>query len=81
MRKQDIEERMKSFIELMQRERILKEELLAMRLQEADKKDMEKKLVKHDQIIEKIENIRQKEMIPILDELLEFIASKKQSSM
>lgn len=79
MKKQDVQERMRKFIELMQRERALKEDLLAMKFHGDDKKDLEKNLSKHDQIMEKIENIRQKEMIPILDELVEFIAKKKRS--
>jgi hypothetical protein len=77
MTRQEVQERMERFIALSNRETELKEELLDLELTGPDRKRIEKNLARHDEILREIEALRRDGMLPILNELAEFIAKKK----
>lgn len=76
MTKQDVKERMNTFIEAMKKEKEIKEKLLTMHLRKDNIEELETELLNHDQLIEEIKQIREKEILPIIKELTEFVSKE-----
>ncbi|MBI3926460.1 MAG: hypothetical protein HY319_13045 [Armatimonadetes bacterium] len=77
MTREDVEQRFATFLGLLDREQALKEELLHLKLRgrREEQAEVAERLRRHDEILEEIEDIRHREMLPILEELARFIAS------
>jgi hypothetical protein len=71
--KQEVEEKIQKMNEYLTQEKELQEELL--RLEISGTRDLAaQRLRRHDEILEEIEEIRMKKMMPIIDELAAFVA-------
>ncbi|MBI2264019.1 MAG: hypothetical protein HYU64_02410 [Armatimonadetes bacterium] len=78
MTKEEVKEKLREFEGYLEREMELKEELLSLKLRgnKATEQEVLDKLAHHDDLVAEIERIREENMLPILDELMKFIASK-----
>lgn len=76
MNREDVQQRFEAFLVLLGRENELKEELLALRMggRRATADEAEDRLRAHQELIDAIERIRHQEMLPLLDELMAFVA-------
>jgi hypothetical protein len=70
--REEVVERIKKFQELLAREHTLQEEILSLNLH-GDKESFEKNKKRHDEILAELEEIRFKGMLPILEEMGNFV--------
>lgn len=79
MKREDIHARLDAFLELLQREQGIREELLALKMtgHRATDEDLSKQITHHDELIQEIARIRHEEMFPILEEIAAFIAEAR----
>lgn len=78
MTREEVQERFDTFLALLDREQELKEELLRLKLRGTrDEKDqIAERVARHDELIQAIEELRHREMLPILEDLAAFIGSR-----
>ena len=79
MTRSDVEESLDRFLELVDRQQEVREELLALKMsgKRATEEVVTDQVSRHQELIQEIERIRHQEMLPILEELGRFIASVK----
>ena len=79
MTREDVEERLERFLELVDRQQEVREELLALKMHghRATEEEVSERVARHQELIQEIDSIRQEKMLPILEELTRFIASVK----
>ena len=79
MTREEVQERLDRFLALMDREQELREELLALPLHGRHAVDevVAEALSDQDELITEIERIRTEEMLPILEEIAEFIGGAR----
>jgi len=70
--REEVTERIKKFQELLAKEKQLQEEILTLNLH-GDRDTFEKNKARHDEILAEIEDIRFKGLLPILEEMANFV--------
>ena len=73
LNREEIEKRVRRFSEFMRREQELRDEIMTLQLYGSRDKSAQS-TARHDEILEEIEKNRYENMMPILEELMAFIA-------
>lgn len=81
MTKQEVKEKMSRFLNFVSREKELYDRLLNIKMQSKDLEVLKDRMKEHDRLIEEIDSIRNKNILPMARELCEFIAQEKKKLM
>lgn len=78
MTREEVQERFDAFMVLVDQEQVLKEELLGLRMygRRATEEEVAENMLRHDELLQEIERLRMEEMLPILEEIAAFLASR-----
>lgn len=79
---EELREKFRQINEYLEAERSLKEELLRLKLHgtRATELEVQEKLAHHDELIAEIERNRRENILPIIEELVKFIAARRKES-
>lgn|GEM_PF-5160847 len=76
MTKQEVLEKLYQFIEYLLKEKELREKLLKLKLHSNDLDVLKSRIREHDELIEEIEKNRKENILPMAEELAEFIGER-----
>lgn len=79
MTRSQVEEKLEQFLELLDEQQVLREELLALKMggKRATEEAVREALQRQTDMVAEIERIRMEQMLPILDELARFLNSRQ----
>lgn len=81
MTKQEVKEKMRQFIDLILREKELREKLLCLNMRTTDRDELRKRIAEHDSMIAEIEDIRMKKVLPMMEEMAAFVSKRQKEVM
>ncbi len=76
MTREEVVKKMEEFLEYMRREEELREELASLEFLGDSDEETQRSIELQDKLMEEIELLRKEKMLPILEEIADFIAAR-----
>ena len=77
MTREEVRQKMESFLQFMREEQEIRDQLASLQFTAESEQEIEKAMSEQSRLIEQLETLRQEKMLPLLNEVAEFVAQKK----
>lgn len=78
MKRDDIRQKMEKFLQYMREEQDIRDQLTALQFVAEDEVRLQETMSQQNHLLRSLDHLRQEKMLPLLDEVAAFVASKKQ---